>query len=673
MKIKTKVGQIFLTHPRDENFTSLYEEAFSKHGDTVELFAILDVSDLSLPQLKAKKKEYEKLIQIVVTAFKKAYIASPNITQETFEQALSSINSTISRILTKNKVSWYGKLNVAIGAIFRGQLAISITGSALVYMLRKGELTVLSEELTESGTAPVKLFSNYSVGKVHKNDRIIFSTKQIFNFLSLDRFREFLAEDTLEDSCKEIIAALQDVKTAGLATFICEITNGEYESKNAELVPETAAPSSQKSKREIESNFVKILQIAGNLIWSFSKFLLSIIFNFLRGIVGLIMALWRRDKSALARRDRKYKKYVFVAIALVLFVLLYNIGNAIWQKSQTTKQEENQSVLGEIEEHLNQAEASLIYNDENRALDLVGQAEKLFQNLSKKQAESATSLGERLRTLKSKINKETIIDNPTVLAQFPNIPTELLRSPDGFLGFNRNTQSLAFYDFRTGETKAILQNQNTSNLILGDFLGGSEGYVFLAKNGKFSKLNLAESSLAEYSGESPTIDPNLAKIQAISILGEGIGARIYLLDKTQNQIWRARGSESGFANPAEAWLKASGMSFGDALDIAIDSNVYVLFPDHIEKYFNGQRQNFELSLASPELKKAVSIFAKPEANLLYVADPKNQRVLIYNKSGKRERQITSTKFRDLADIYVDEEAGIMYALAGSELLQISLK
>ncbi|MBI4050855.1 MAG: hypothetical protein HY396_02680 [Candidatus Doudnabacteria bacterium] len=660
MKLKTKVGQIFLTHPKDENFTSLYEEAFSKHGDAVELFAILDISGISFPELKTKKKEYEKLVQMLVAAFKKAYIASQIITPETFEQALSDINSAVSKLLTQNKVSWYGKLNVAIGALFRGELSISVTGNALIYLWRKGEPALLSEELAEAGLAsPVKLFSNYSVGKIYKSDKIIFSTKQLFNYISLDRLQEFFKEETLEDTCQEIIASLQEVKTAGIAAFACEITNGGPQLKITEPLQESANPAIHAPQS------VKILKIARRAIWSFLKFLWWLTSNLIGSAIGFIAALWRRD--------RKYKKYLFAAIALVILFLIYNIGQAVWQKSQTAKKQQSQSVLSQIEEGVNQAEASLIYNDEERALSLVLEAEKLFQNLNKKLAESSGNLEERIRTLKNKINRETLIDNPVLLTQFPNIPTDLYYSPNGFLGFNRSTQSSAFYDFRTGETRPLLQNQNTGNLVLGDFVGGTEGYVFLVNTGKFAKFDIAEQSLTEYQSESALVDLASSKIQALAVLGEAAAARVYLLDKAKNQIWRVRASEAGLVSQAEPWLKTSDVSFGDAADIAVDNNIYVLFPDHLEKYFNGQKQNFALSSASPSLKKAKAVFTRQGFNFIYIADPENQRVLIYNKSGKRERQITSPKFRDLSDIYVDEAGGLLYALAGPELLQISLK
>lgn len=661
MKLKTSVGQIFLTHPKDENFTSLYEEVFSKQGISVELFAVVEITGSGAVMAKARRDEYERLTQALVSAFKKTYISSSFLDEGTFERALVALNSTLSRFVTRGKADWYGKFHAVVAALFQNELTISTTGNALVYLMRKGQLNLLSENLAE-GSKPVKVFSNFSSGRVYAGDRIIFSTNELINYIALDRIQEFLVDGSIEETCQEIIATLADIKNVGFATFVFEITSGET------LGTITFPRPSSKITRQIPQSplqntegFLKFLWIVGK----FSSLALKFIWDLLTNLLGTLYALLANFFR------RRSKKYIFVAIGLVLLLLVSNIGIAVWKKSGARKQSEQNSLLTKAQEKLNEAEAAMIYNDENKIVTLISEAEKLISQIGKKETVESKNLDQRLTTLKNKIKKETRIDNPTLLATYPNIPTNLLYSPEGFLGFNRNSQTLSFYDFRSGEIKAILKNQNLNSLLVGAFVEPPHDYAFFNREGKFTKLNPLSEHLNLYEAETPVIEPDTAKIQAISVLGEGNGARLYLLDTKQNQIWRLRMGEKGVVSP-EKWLKTEKTQVAEALDLSVDGSVYLLYSDRVEKYFNGQRENFELSLVSPPLKKALKIFTKPAYQFLYILDQENQRVLVFTKGGKLKSQITSPKFRDLADLYVDEPNKVMYILSGSELLQINL-
>jgi len=142
------------------------------------------------------------------------------------------------------------------------------------------------------------------------------------------------------------------------------------------------------------------------------------------------------------------------------------------------------------------------------------------------------------------------------------------------------------------------------------------------------------------------------------------------MNQRENQILRIRAADNGFG-PAEAWLKTTA-DFSSTVDMAVDGNIYVLFPDHADRYFNGTRENFSLSLVSPKLEKAKKIYASAETEKIYILEPDRGRILIFDKNGKLMNQLISDKFRELADISVDEATGIIYAAAGAELLQVKL-
>jgi len=654
MDLKTKIGQIFLTHQKDKNFTSIYGEALSKQGQTLELFAVIEIGDGFAGMNKAARATYDKLAQILVVAFKKAYIQTAQIDQNSFEKALATINSALSGFAQRNKASWFNKLNVAIAALYKNGLSISVTGNAQGYLKRGKEISTLSEGLAENPPRPIKVFSNYASGRLANRDRVIISTNQLFNYLSLERLREFLAEDTLEETCQEIISALKDTKTSGFATFIFDVLSPGQTAGSSPSVAEgnyvsKGSVSTRKTAEVIMTVFLAILKY----LWQIVKIAGIFLFNLVRTHLG--------------RPGRK--RALFAAIGLVTILLLGSIGYGYAKRTSVKKQAETVSAINQIEGKLNEAEATLIYNNESRVSELLAEVSELLPQV--KNQSDRQPLANRATALQNKIAKQVTIDNPTVLTQFPNVPGELIYSPGGFVGFNRNSGTLAFYDFASGETKQILRNENPGSIIAGTYVGGGLGFVLLTKSGSFAVLNPNDDTLTD--SNSLSLDSTVARgVLTLATLGDGQLPRIYALDKTSGQIWRLRVSDSNIGQ-AEAWLRAANPALSQSVGMAVDGNIYLQYPDATEKYFNGQKQTFKLGTIIPPLEKAGKIYTAVNYQFLYVLDSENKRILVLNKQGALQQQLVSEKFRDLADLYVDEPNKIIYALSGSELLQISLK
>ncbi|MDP3993515.1 MAG: hypothetical protein U1C57_02295 [Candidatus Doudnabacteria bacterium] len=654
--LKTKVGQIFLTHQKDKNFTSIYEEALSKQGQTLELFAVIDIGDTIADLNRAERSDYEKFAQNLIVAFKKAYIQAVQIDQNSFEKALATANSAVARFAQKNKAHWYNKLNAVVAALYKNQFSLSATGNAQGYLNRGKELSLLSEGLAENPARLIKIFSNYSSGRLANRDRVIISTNQLFNYLSLPRLREFLAEDTLEETCQEIISAVKDIKTTGFAAFIFDVLSPSGQAASASLAAAEAVyvpggGTRQKTAEVIMSVLLAVLKY----IWQIAKMAGTFVFN-----------LVRRGRYT----SRGQKKLLFAVIGIVAALLLGSIIYGYAKKNSAKKQVEATSAIAQIEEKLNEAEATLIYNDENRIAELLAEIEKFLPQV--KNQSDRQKLSDRWTALKNKVSKQVIIDNPTVLTQFPNVPGELIHSPGGFVGLNRSSGTLAFYDFTSGETRQILQNESPGNIIAGAYIGGDLGFVLLTRDGSFATLNTRDNTITRLA--PPSLESTVAGgVAMLATLGDGQLARIYALDKTSGQIWRLRVGDSNI-DRGEGWLKTADPALSQSVGMAVDGNIYVQYPDATERYFNGLKQvAFKLGVIIPPLRKAGKIYTAANYQFLYVLDSENKRILLFDKQGGLQQQLVSEKFRDLSDIYVDEPNKIIYALSGSELLQISLK
>lgn len=650
MKLKTEVGQIYLTHPKDQNYTALYEEALTKGGETLELFAVLEIDD---PGAAAKRLEYERVTQAVVQTLKKTYIAAHIIDGESFEKALAAVNAALGRLARGGKMGWLQKLHIALGVLYKNELSIACVGHAQVFLLRGGELANLSEDLAPLELNPVKIFASFTSGRLTGGDRVIISTNQLLNYLSIERLQEFLSDDSLSGACQEIIAALADIKTAGFATFIFELNGPRAKTEApADAIPTWTPPPRRGALAK------NLAAFAGQAALSLLKFL----WWGTKKIWQIVAGLFGGETGRSPRR----KKIIALAAGALVLLLLINIGVGAVRRAVGNKTAEKASAATAIESKLNDADAALIYGDDDRAATLVSDAEELLKNFTGSD-EQKTSLSARLTEVKNKVSRVTAVDNPTVLTTFPNIPTDLIHSAQGFLGFNSDTGSLAFYNFTLAETRAVLKGQSTSDLSGTVHLGNTTGYVFLTKTGKFFRLNLTADTLEPYG--STEGDGNIAHARSFTALGQETAARMYILGQTDKDIWRV-GVADNLPALSQKWLKEEA-DFSDAKNIAVDGSIYVLFGDRLDKYFNGIKQTFALPAVLPQLNNAAKVYTSAELESLYILDPSNQRILVFTKAGKLSRQITSPKFKELTDIYVDEPNKLLYVLAGGELLKIS--
>jgi hypothetical protein len=150
--------------------------------------------------------------------------------------------------------------------------------------------------------------------------------------------------------------------------------------------------------------------------------------------------------------------------------------------------------------------------------------------------------------------------------------------------------------------------------------------------------------------------------------------RLYVLDagEGQGQIWRYDPQDEVYPNPAGHYFAVSpSRSLADAVDMAIDANVYILHGDGtIQKYLAGELQPFDTSGVPDGFSDPVSLAVDLDGNSgrVYVADRGNPRVVVLEPDGTFRAQFrTDEAFNELEALAVDEAAGRFYAFSGGRL------
>jgi hypothetical protein len=99
-------------------------------------------------------------------------------------------------------------LNALIAVKDGLRLSITTTGKISGLLFRDDEFSAITETAPAGGL--LKTFENFSIGKLHLGDILIFSTTQLFNNISIDRIKNILNTHTLPLAGQEILRILQD-------------------------------------------------------------------------------------------------------------------------------------------------------------------------------------------------------------------------------------------------------------------------------------------------------------------------------------------------------------------------------------------------------------------------------------------------------------------------------
>jgi len=147
--------------------------------------------------------------------------------------------------------------------------------------------------------------------------------------------------------------------------------------------------------------------------------------------------------------------------------------------------------------------------------------------------------------------------------------------------------------------------------------------------------------------------------------------RLYLADAGSNQLYRyARGN---FTAAPERWFDPQTQSnLGGLRSVAIDGDIWLLYEQGLLlRYRSGNQMQFSLETSFGQINDPVDLAVGDQGNsMIYIADSADERILVFDKDGRYERQLRAPEgdvLRNLRGISVDEVAGTMYILTQSFL------
>ena len=686
------------------NARELSEVYFSDASERGQLFLILETPKNKINQ--------QPMIDQIIEALTHHFISSPQDDPELLlEEILQELNQILPELNTHKIKNWLQTLDIVVGIIHQDSVYLASIGNVGGLLIHSNQTTQILEANTDFD--PSKIFTDIVSGQLDTGDALIISTNALFDYISEEKIKRIIKKYTPQAAVvqfKQLLDTVPDFVTFNSLvikrpsghdldipneqTQISVQSDDDNDNDGIIEAQSTIQTKDHKTKHRKSTRTklvfdkdglknIKIFQIFVQ-IWQFAK----IYFNFVAKIFTTtghyIKNAWLFIFSSQYRQDREsnilqtsqksinkrvnwfsnlswQKKVLLISVIAVLLIFLQSLV-FLTQKQAINKQEDayDKSIQA-INNSLNEVEASLIYDDEKRAEELLLNIQDMLDSLessSPSQEEELNTAKEQAVRMLNKVRHINYVDSPLELFDLSELnQSKQIVQKDGqfYILDQENLYILeeqsprVLTSYPNGKTLADWPNKN--QLII----SGDQEYVI---------FNLDDQQIDSFSF---TQSVGNTSVQDMSIYSNNL----YVLDTIASQIFKYPERGQSFSNGVN-WLQ-DDIDLSDANSFTLDGDMYVMFNSgQILKLRKGSRDIFNYHQPHPKLGSKAILKTFTDSDYLYIIDPDNQRVAILDKEGNIKDQYTSLKFDNLVDLAIDQEEKAIYLLNGNHLYLLAI-
>lgn len=667
-------------------------------------FALAEINNGALEQI-------EHLQQMIDDLESGYYETNDEKHKNAFELTLEYINRRGHYILD-NKNS---DLSCVVGIINKDRISFSYHGEPtikMVYDAQKGFelMDVLAGE--KESQKKNQLFSAVMEGTINEGDFFFIATPHVADSLSDKQILNTLSAKGAENSVAYIQNILQSLEddmsyggiifhfpTSRVISVISEHTNEEeIESEEKQKINKkgTAVPKTETNYRPRETEekeplgtiilivigrslvagTIGIYKLFKNIIIGFGKMLIGV-FLLITNIGGQRATVIQVLNETINRKKNYIKNLPLISKILFFLTILLAIGFAgsvsylRIKASIETREQNYKNKIQAIIDKKTAAEASMIYDDETKAFNLLKEAEGLIKELpttlpsqKNKTAELQSEINDSLKILQ-KIN----IIKPEIFADL--IKTQSSAKTAKLVLINKDLiaygpEDLFIYKINLN-TKEVSkkEHQTIPYLHAANTPKEQDVIVFLTR----------ENTIAEYSPKSETLSSKDITLAPNAVLSNIFiySQKLYTADVSNGQIYRHNKTQTGY-DKGTPWIKTAGVNLSDIVSIAIDGDLFALKQNGgILKFTSGVEQPFSVLGLDPALGKPTEIWTYVNVKNIYILEPSNKRVVVLDKQGKLLQQYTADEWNNPTSMIVDEPNKVIYILDNDKIYRFGIE
>lgn len=636
-----------------------------------------------------------------------------------FESSLRKANEELADITSSGETDWIGKLNVICAIISEGKLHLSKVGATEAYIVRGEKITHISEDgptLDENDDLhPSKTFSTITSGKLNHHDKILLSTSDLLNHITVSGIKKILIENSPTNTTNKLKDLLKSEEAIGaIGTLIIEMMTEEELSKETDEELEEIWIDEGKNESPKEIFLGVLASVGGFLSNSFTKIKTKLtppdtkpkgfenrvpkkdeeiekeekeeknpkenkdkklhlsdhnkdegFFDFAKNyfkefsfekLLSDIKKIYSNTASTLKKKSKdKNFKYLVAAIALIIISIIFISSNYASSKNKAEAKNKYEEAVSLYEK----AENALVYEARAEAKEYLNESRALIAEAMKYKYYRNESL-----ELASKIEKA-------------------LKEADGIYEITANTlaeinngspQKIAILSkniyIATEDKKIVIINSETKDQDILETESETKFTHIVAQPTTKKIVLLNESS------ELYEIDTTTNKITKMESTGDEFikadaiatyNSNIYLLSREQNQIFRYTRIITKYSS-ASKYVNDNTVNLTNATSISIPGSVMTIDNSgNITKMVKGKRQEFSLSGTTVSPQKITKIQSFEDDDSIYLLD-QDLGILVYKTNGAYQKTLMPNNKQNFKDFVVDSTSGIIYLIDGNKII-----
>lgn len=392
----------------------------------------------------------------------------------------------------------------------------------------------------------------------------------------------------------------------------------------------------------------------------------------LAGLVGLAARFRQVPKPPLflGKKINLRRRSSLTLMAVLLLVFAASLFLAGKKRQNQEQAQSLQAVIDEVSYKLEEANSLLTLNP-LRAKSLLAESNTRIQEYKEKERKP----GREILDLEARVNQaleQVQREYAVTAAEWYDF--DLIK--DGFRGDKwdlAETELLVADSANKTVVRLNLENRSAEVVDEGESLGeimavgltNDRGFIIAP-----DKVTVVDTLKLKRLAEVEVDSGDWTRITA----ARGFGSNLYLLDSAVgSQIWKYLGLDDGLSSK-KSYLSGESFDLSEAVDMAIDGSVWVLFSDGtIVKYTQGKKDAFQVIGLDQPFGEPVKIFTSPEAERLYVLDRANTRVVVVEKSGEYAAQYQWPGIAGVKSLVVSEDLGKIFFLTGEKIFTVDLR
>lgn len=663
-----------------------------------------------------KRKVLIEILREKLQVFKQEVNPDSNIPRR-FEHLLKEVNEAIADHIAASAKIPLTDFHAVVGIVHKKQLFTSGTGSLLaLFMHRTAKqryvIYELNKQFQDEEVSWEKPFLTVLDGELHSGDVFYIGTRISGREITLGELQDVLVTLPPSGALKRIqqhlhrstpygAICIQILKTSishtpkKLNPFSSLEQLGQTKAETAELLgeqtPDISGWLQKGSHALLQQLSAPGTRGAKNIVFFILRFLVKIItqvisilmiavkefFSLLWAVGKAIHRLYRSQRSgerdvakeavekvqaATSKLQKLPKTSKYLAGGILVTAIIFISVMTFWNRQKVlTQSEENFTIVKEhIEESIATAQASLIYENEEQAWQAVNEALALFETLSpasRNQEENYEQLQGNINILLQEIRGITMPDITSLISftdYQPAIATEvngtiyLLDTGNQVQRFDELNNDLQFIDLTSGSIGTIAY-----------VTGEGSDLLFIDDNQQLGRIDLTENTANPIvSGAS-----QLESIEQLFVYNDSL----YFLSSATEQLVKMRPQGTGY-EAGTSWITSLDSDLSNAVDLAIDGDVFIATNNAIRRFNSGRELTFDLDLVDPPLTNPLSIWTTVGTEYVYLLEPAQERLLVFDKSGDLIAQYVDSQFSTAIEMIVREDEKRLIIITSTDIL-----